>query len=87
MRPLRLPRRLVRGTNFALFSAHAERVELCLLDHDGRERERILLPERSADLVSFARKHNEKNLEGNHDGENENDSANFGVEAARKAGQ
>ena len=29
-----------RGTNFALFSAHAEKVELCLFDADGRERER-----------------------------------------------
>lgn len=34
------------GTNFALFSAHAERVELCLFDADGkRELERITLPE------------------------------------------
>jgi glycogen operon protein len=39
-----------RGTNFALFSAHAEKIELCLFDKDGRERERIPLPERSGDL-------------------------------------
>jgi len=35
-----------RGVNFALFSAHAERVELCLFDAKGRrELERIPLPE------------------------------------------
>ena len=28
------------GTNFSLFSEHAERVELCLFDDLGRERER-----------------------------------------------
>lgn len=34
------------GTNFALFSAHAEQVELCLFDKDGkRELDRIRLPE------------------------------------------
>lgn len=34
------------GTNFALFSAHATRVELCLFEPDsGRETERIALPE------------------------------------------
>ncbi|WP_049621068.1 glycogen debranching protein GlgX [Frateuria defendens] len=33
------------GVNFALFSAHATRVELCLFDADGRETERIALPE------------------------------------------
>jgi glycogen operon protein len=34
------------GTNFALFSAHAEKVELCLFDGQGRrETERIVLPE------------------------------------------
>jgi len=34
------------GTNFALFSAHAERVELCLFNQTGkRELERIPLPE------------------------------------------
>ena len=37
-----------RGANFALFSAHAEKVELCLFDHTGqRELERIELPEYS----------------------------------------
>ncbi|MGK5681610.1 glycogen debranching protein GlgX [Actinoplanes sp. URMC 104] len=35
------------GTNFALFSEHAERVELCLFDDDGKET-RIDLPEREA---------------------------------------
>jgi len=40
-----------RGTNFALFSAHAEKVELSLFDAEsGRERERIALPERSEDV-------------------------------------
>ncbi|MBY0383436.1 MAG: glycogen debranching protein GlgX [Xanthobacteraceae bacterium] len=40
-----------RGTNFALFSAHAERVELCLFDSQGRrEIERIILPERTEDV-------------------------------------
>jgi isoamylase len=34
------------GVNFALFSAHAERVELCLFDPSGRrEIDRITLPE------------------------------------------
>lgn len=33
------------GTNFALFSTHAERVELCLFDPKGKEIERITLPE------------------------------------------
>src|SRR5208283_2391017 len=35
-----------KGVNFALFSAHAERVELCLFDRSGnREEARIALPE------------------------------------------
>ncbi|MCQ8277597.1 glycogen debranching protein GlgX [Acetobacteraceae bacterium KSS8] len=35
-----------KGVNFALFSAHATKVELCLFDHEGkRELERIVLPE------------------------------------------
>jgi isoamylase len=35
-----------KGVNFALFSAHAERVELCLFDHSGlHEEARIPLPE------------------------------------------
>jgi isoamylase len=39
------------GTNFALFSAHAEKVELCLFDDDGdREVARLLLPVRSGDI-------------------------------------
>jgi isoamylase len=40
-----------RGTNFALFSAHAEKVELCLFDaHGRREIERVTLPERTEDV-------------------------------------
>ena len=40
-----------RGTNFALFSANAEKVELCLFDRHGRrELERIALPERTDDI-------------------------------------
>jgi glycogen operon protein len=40
-----------RGTNFALFSATAEKVELCLFDRQGRrEIERIALPERTEDV-------------------------------------
>jgi isoamylase len=40
-----------RGTNFALFSANAQKVELCLFDNQGRrELERIVLPERTEDV-------------------------------------
>lgn len=40
-----------RGTNFALFSATAEKVELCLFDSQGRrELERIELPEHHEDV-------------------------------------
>ncbi|MBB5048240.1 glycogen operon protein [Rhodopseudomonas rhenobacensis] len=40
-----------RGTNFALFSANAEKVELCLFDTQGRrELERITLPEKTEDV-------------------------------------
>jgi isoamylase len=39
-----------KGTSFALFSAHAEKVELCLFDAAGNERERIALPERTNDI-------------------------------------
>ena len=40
-----------RGTNFSLFSANAEKVELCLFDSQGRrEIERIQLPERTEDV-------------------------------------
>ena len=40
-----------RGTNFAVFSAHADRVELCLFDASGRnEVARIDLPSRTGDL-------------------------------------
>jgi isoamylase len=39
------------GTNFALFSAHAEKVELCLFDAAGaREFARITLPEHTGDV-------------------------------------
>jgi glycogen operon protein len=40
-----------RGTNFALFSANATKVELCLFDRDARrETERIIMPERTDDV-------------------------------------
>ena len=40
-----------RGTNFALFSASATKVELCLFDKEGkRETARIALPERTEDI-------------------------------------
>jgi glycogen operon protein len=40
-----------RGTNFAIFSAHAQKIELCLFDSQGRrELERVTLPERSEDV-------------------------------------
>jgi glycogen operon protein len=39
------------GTNFALFSAHAEKVELCLFDESGdNEIQRLTLPEYSDDV-------------------------------------
>jgi glycogen operon protein len=40
-----------RGSNFALFSANAEKVELCLFDRSGkRETRRVTLPERTEDV-------------------------------------
>ena len=40
-----------RGTNFALFSANGEKVELCLFDAQGRrEIDRVTLPERTEDV-------------------------------------
>ncbi|MFZ5789295.1 MAG: glycogen debranching protein GlgX [Pseudomonadota bacterium] len=40
-----------RGVNFAIFSQHAERVDLCLFDHTGqREMQRLTLGERSGDV-------------------------------------
>jgi glycogen operon protein len=40
-----------RGANFALFSAHAEKVELCLFDATGTsERARVVVPERTQDV-------------------------------------
>jgi glycogen operon protein len=40
-----------RGTNFALFSANATKVELCLFDSSGRrEQQRLQLPEKSDDV-------------------------------------
>ena len=38
------------GVNFALFSAHATRVELCLFDDGGHEIERICLPEHTNEV-------------------------------------
>ena len=38
------------GVNFALFSANATRVDLCLFDAEGRETDRIALPEYRDDL-------------------------------------
>ena len=39
------------GVNFALFSEHAEKVELCLFDDNGRrELQRIVLRERTEDV-------------------------------------
>jgi len=38
------------GTNFAVFSAVAEQLELCLFDPDGRERARLALPSRTGDI-------------------------------------
>jgi glycogen operon protein len=38
------------GVDFALFSGHASRVELCLFDAGGRESARVALPERSGDV-------------------------------------
>ena len=39
-----------RGVNFAVHSAHARRVELCLFDAEGGETARIDLPSRSGDV-------------------------------------
>ena len=38
-----------KGVNFALFSAHAERVELCVFDEQGNE-QRFDLPARSGEM-------------------------------------
>jgi glycogen operon protein len=38
------------GVNFAVFSAHATRMVLCLFSDDGREIQRISLPERDGDV-------------------------------------
>ncbi|MEJ2515981.1 MAG: glycogen debranching protein GlgX [Gammaproteobacteria bacterium] len=38
------------GVNFALFSAHAESVDLCLFDTAGREVSRVSLPARTGDV-------------------------------------
>jgi glycogen operon protein len=38
------------GTNFALFSAHADMVELCLFSEQGREMARVTLPERTDEV-------------------------------------
>jgi glycogen operon protein len=39
-----------RGVNFALFSHHAERVELCLFDNGNGESHRVTLPEYTDDI-------------------------------------
>jgi len=39
-----------RGVNFAVFSAHARRVELCLFDAAGHETARLQLPSRTGDV-------------------------------------
>jgi len=39
-----------RGVNFAVFSAHADRVELCLFDVAGHETVRMALPARTGDI-------------------------------------
>lgn len=40
-----------RGTNFSIFSANAEKVEVCFFDNQGRrEIERVTLPERTEDI-------------------------------------
>ena len=38
------------GANFAVFSAHAEAVDLCLFTPDGQETARLRLPERTGDV-------------------------------------
>ncbi len=38
------------GVNFAVFSAFAEKIELCLFDDEGREAWRLVLPERDGDV-------------------------------------
>lgn len=38
------------GVNVAVFSAHASRIELCLFDDQGREHQRLPLPEREGDI-------------------------------------
>ena len=35
------------GVNFAIFSEHATKIELCLFDADGTETQRIVLPEQT----------------------------------------
>ena len=39
-----------RGVNFAVFSAHARRIELCLFDAAGHETARLNLPSRTGDI-------------------------------------
>jgi glycogen operon protein len=39
-----------RGVNFAVFSQHARRIELCLFDASGRETARLELPARTGDI-------------------------------------
>ena len=39
-----------RGVNFAVFSGHAQRIDLCLFDAAGRETARLELPSRTGDI-------------------------------------
>ena len=39
-----------RGVNFAIFSANATKIELCLFDDDGKNERRIELPKRTGDI-------------------------------------
>jgi len=42
-----------QGVNFALYSANAAKVELCLFDSDGRESARIEVPSAQPSCVAF----------------------------------
>lgn len=70
------------GVNFAIYSAHATRVDLCLFDSPaaGRPTACVPLPEHSDMVVSFNQKHNEANRDGNSDGDDHNLSWNCGAE-------
>ena len=38
------------GVNFAIFSANATRIELCLFDDDGKNERRIMLLQKTGDI-------------------------------------